>query len=195
MNWKKLSAQKKKQLILVIVVAIALLSGLGFGLIQFQYGRLKALASQQVAAGKKLAQMREAVKEAEKLDAELSQANKTLAGLEEDLASGDLYAWMINTIRTFKLGYKVEIPQFSPISSQGDMNLLPNFPYKQASITVAGTSHFHDFGKFLADFENQFPHVRVLNLRVDANPAGNLPNESQETVSFTMEIVALVKPS
>ena len=194
MNWKKLSKEKKKHLILVIVLAVGVLNVLGFGLIQFQYGRLKSLANQQVVAGKKLAQMREAVKEAEKLEAELSDSKKTLAALEEDMASGDLYAWMINTIRAFKLGYKVEIPQFSPISSQSDMSLLPNFPYKQASITVAGTSHFHDFGKFLSDFENQFPHVRVLNLRVEANPSASA-GENQEMVSFTMEIVALVKPS
>ena len=38
-----------------------------------------------------------------------------------------------------------------------DVNLLPNFPYKQATLTVAGTAHFHDLGRFLADFENQIP--------------------------------------
>jgi Tfp pilus assembly protein PilO len=194
MNWKKLSKQKKNQLVLIVVLAVAVLNGLGFGLIQFQYGRLKKLAADRAVAEQKLTQMRNAVKVAEKLEAELAESNKTLAGLEEDMASGDLYAWMINTVRAFKLGYHVEIPQFSPISSQGEMNLLPNFPYKQASVTVAGTSHFHDLGKFLADFENQFPHIRVVNLRVDANPTANAAsNENQETVGFTMEIVALVK--
>jgi len=193
MNWKKLSKEKKQQLLLVIVIAVGVLSGLGFGLIKYQYGRLRMYAEKRALAGTKLEQMRKAVKEVEVIENQLKASQVTLVALEEDLASGDLYAWMINTLRAFKLGYKVEIPQFSPISSQGDVNILPNFPYKQASVTVAGTSHFHDFGRFLADFENQFPHIRIVNLRMDANPATNAGNENQETISFTMEIVALVK--
>ena len=193
MNWKKLSKEKKQQLLLVIVLAVGVLSGLGFGLIKYQYGRLQMYAEKRALAGTKLEQMRKAVKEVEVIENQLKASQVTLVALEEDLASGDLYAWMINTLRAFKLGYKVEIPQFSPISSQGDVNILPNFPYKQASVTVAGTSHFHDFGRFLADFENQFPHIRIVNLRMDANPANNAANENQETISFTMEIVALVK--
>ena len=114
--------------------------------------------------------------------------------MESDLATGDLYAWVINTLRAFKLRYKVDVPQFSPIGPVVDMTLLPDFPYKQATLTIAGTAHFHAFGHFLADFENEFPHIRVVNLRLDANPslAGG---QEQELVSFTMEIVTLVKPT
>ena len=69
--------------------------------------------------------------------------------------------------------------------------LLPNFPYKQATLSLAGTAHFHDFGHFLADLENQFPHIRVLNLSLELNqsPAA----EDQETVSFKLDLVTLVK--
>ena len=112
--------------------------------------------------------------------------------MEEDLASGDLYAWLFSTIRNFKVAYKVDLPQFGSVSSPTEMTLLPSFPYKQASLTVAGTAHFHDFGKFLSDFENQFPHMRVTNLRLDAIPGGGA-HEDAENVSFTMEIVTLVK--
>ena len=71
------------------------------------------------------------------------------------------------------------------------MNLLPNFPYKQATLSLVGTAHFHDFGRFLADLENQFPHIRVVNLSLELNqsPAA----EDQETVSFKLDIVTLVK--
>ena len=71
------------------------------------------------------------------------------------------------------------------------MNLLPNFPYKQASLSLAGTAHFHDFGRFLADLENQFPHIRVVNLSLDLNPSPAA--EDQETVSFKLDLVTLVK--
>jgi len=71
------------------------------------------------------------------------------------------------------------------------MSLIPNFPYEQASITVAGRAHFHDFGRFVADFENQFPHIRVLNLDLDLDTVSTQP----EMLSFKMDIVTLVKPN
>jgi Tfp pilus assembly protein PilO len=192
MNWKKLPKEKKSQFVLVIVITIGVLSALGFGLIQFQYGNLSNIAAKRAEADKKLRAMQDAVKHADQIEAQLAAARKRLGGLEEDLASGDLYAWMFSTIRNFKTAYKVEVPQFGSVGSPVEMNLLPNFPYKQASLTVAGTSHFHDFGRFLADFENQFPHMRVLNLRLDAMPPTSA-GEDPEMISFTMEIVTLVK--
>jgi Tfp pilus assembly protein PilO len=192
MNWKKLPQEKKNQFVLVIIVTIGVLSALGFGLIQLQYRNLSSLATKRATAEQKLKSMQEAVKHTDQLEAELVAAHKTLEGLEEDLASGDLYAWLYSTIRNFKLAYKLDLPQFGSVSPPVEMNLLPNFPYKQASLTVAGTSHFHDFGKFLADFENQFPHMRVVNLRLDAIP-GSPGAQDAENISFTMEIVTLVK--
>ncbi len=109
------------------------------------------------------------------------------------MASGDLYAWAITTLRTFKLGYKVEIPQFSTIDGPKDVNLLPAFPYKQISLTVGGTATFHEFGRFVADFENQFPHMRLLNLSLE--PGGLQAGGESSTLSFKMEIAALVKPT
>ena len=71
-------------------------------------------------------------------EAELDQANKQLAAAEADMASGDLYSWAINNIRQFKQPYKVEMPQFSTIDGPKDFFMLPSFPYKQATLTVAG---------------------------------------------------------
>jgi len=109
------------------------------------------------------------------------------------VASGDLYFWAINTLRRFRAAYKVELPQFSPISATTDMNLIPNFPYKQATLSVAGTAHYHDLGRFVADFENQFPHIRILNLTLDVN--SNPTVDEKEMLTFKMDIAALVKPN
>ena len=193
MNFKKLPKEKRSQLILVILVTVGVLVGLGFGLIRAQFDGLSELASKNTAAKVKLSQMRDAVQNAAKYEANVTEYRKKLTEMESDIATGDLYAWVINTMRRFKLPYKVEIPQFSPIGPVVDMNLLPDFPYKQATFTVAGSARFHDFGRFLSDFENEFPHVRVLNLTLDANtPAGG---EDAETLNFKMEIVTLIKPT
>jgi len=192
MNFSKLPKEKRNQLILVAIVTLGTLGLLGFGLIKYQYDNLTRLANRKANAESKLAQMQDAVKNSARIESDLAEAKQTLSQLESDIApSGDLYSWLISTIRTFKVPYKVEIPQYSQIGPTTDMTMLPGFPYKQASMTVAGKAHFHDLGRFLADFENRFPHVRVLNLALDVD--GN-PQEV-ELLAFRMDIVTLVKPN
>ena len=192
MNFSKLPKEKRNQLILVVIVTLGTLGLLGFGLIKYQYDNLTRLANRKANAESKLAQMQDAVQNSARIESDLAEARQTLSQLESDIApSGDLYSWLISTIRTFKGPYKVEIPQYSQIGPTTDMTMLPGFPYKQASMTVAGKAHFHDLGRFLADFENRFPHVRVLNLALDVD--GN-PQEV-ELLAFRMDIVTLVKPN
>jgi Tfp pilus assembly protein PilO len=191
MNFSKLPKDRRNKLILVVLITLATLGALGFGLIKYQYSALRRLAEKKVMVDLKFRQMQEAIKHADGLESDLAEARKKLAAVESDVASGDLYAWIINTLRRFKTPYKVELPQFSPIGTPTPVDLLPNFPYQQAALTVAGTAHFHDFGRFLADFENQFPHIRVLNLSLDLNASATF--EESEMLSFRMEIVTLVK--
>jgi hypothetical protein len=68
----------------------------------------------------------------------------------------------------------------------GDVDLIPNFPYKQVKFSLTGTAYYHDLGKFIADLENNFPHIRVVNLAIGSNG-------DSELLSFRVDIVALVK--
>lgn len=186
-----LSTEKRNQLLVVGLVTGCILAGLWFGLIQYQFNNLQRLADKKNEVSRKLRQVQDVVKNAEQLAARLTEANASLAAVEADTASGDLYSWQVNTLRRFKTNYRVELSQFSPVSEPTDVNLLPNFPYKQISSTVVGVAHFHDFGRFLADFENRFPHIRVLNLNLEVN--GNSPSGEGEMLTFRMEIATLVK--
>jgi hypothetical protein len=191
MNLRKLPRDKRNKLLAVVVGTAVILAGLYFGLIKYQKENLVHLKEKKVAVDARHHQVLEAIKHAQQIDLDLASAKKALADAEADIASGDLYSWVVNTLRDFKAKYKVNIPQFNPIGPVTEVNLLPNFPYKQATLSVAGTAHFHDFGRFLADLENQFPHVRVLNLSLELNQSPVA--EEQETISFKLEIVTLVK--
>lgn len=188
-----LSKEKRNQLVLVVLVTGGLLVALWFGLIRFQQESLKVLAESKLASEQKLEQVRQAIEASDQIESQLAESQQRLARIESTMASGDLYAWTINTLRQFKLGYKVEIPQFSQIDGPKDMNMLAGFPYKQANMTISGTAMFTDFGKFIADFENQFPYMRVLNLSLEPVPA--LVGGERERLAFRMEIAALVKSS
>jgi hypothetical protein len=69
---------------------------------------------------------------------------------------------------------------------------LPGFPYKWATFRLEGSGFYHDFGKFFADLENNFPCFRVQNLEISGNSAGSV---DPEKLTFAFELVVPVKAS
>jgi Tfp pilus assembly protein PilO len=187
---RKLPKEKRDKLVIVIVITAITLSSLKFGLIDYQNSRLATLAVKRKSLEKKLSDMENSIRNGNSLDSQLAVEGQKLADLEENMASGDLYSWMVNTLRQFKLSYKIDIPQFSTIST-ADMNMLPKFPYKQATMTINGTAYFHDLGRFVSDFENRFPQIRIQNL--DIQPASGFTQGDREKLTFKLDIVALIK--
>jgi hypothetical protein len=189
---KKISKDKRNQLIAVTLGTLLAVVALWFLLIHGQQGRLREVSARIAETQEKLGIMRKAVQESPKVTAELEVAAKQLSSLEEDMGSGDLYSWIIDTVKRFKVSHRVDIAQFGTVATS-DMNLFPNFPYRQAQLGVSGTAYYHDFGKFLADFENRFLSMRIQN--VELEPASAVAPEDKEKLSFRMEIVMLVKPT
>ena len=189
---KNLSNEKRKQLALVILLTVGAMIGTAYGLIKPEYQRREKIAQARHAAERRLQQMRQTIEHADQIEAQLCETRKQLDKIEEGMASGDLYSWAIQTIRQFKLPYKVEIPQFSQIDGPREMSMLASFPYKQATITIGGAGSFYDFGKFVCDFENQFPYARLLNLTLEPN---SVSASDREKLAFKVQIAALVKPT
>ena len=187
---KKLSRDKRNQLLVVGAVTVGVLALIYFALIQPQYRSLAQINNTGKDAAKKLADIKKTIANAGNLSNELAEATVELATNETDMASGDLYSWTYDLIRHFKQPYRVDIPDVGqPVT--GDMDLLPSFPYKQIRFSLTGTAYYHDLGRFIADFENTFPHDRVVHLTVE--PAAD--NSGGEKLSFHMDIIALVKPN
>ena len=185
---KRLSKEKRNQLIIVIIVTVAVLALVGFGLIRPQYGSLSKIARDKEAADSQLQNIKNAIKNVNAIASELIEVTNSLARAEADMASGDVYSWTYDTIRHFKQQYRVEIPEIGH-PTIGNVDLLPSFPYRQIQFTVNGTAYYHDLGKFIADFENSFPHSRMVRLVVESG------GDNTEKLSFRMEIITLVKPN
>ena len=194
MNWKQLPKEKKNNLILVGLLTAIALGLVGFGLIRFQYDHLNQVLADTADAKKRLRTMNDSIRASDQIETEATELAKTLSVEEEGMAGGDKYTWVYETVRRFKVGHKgLSEPTFSQPSAEVDANLLPKFPYKQFTITIAGTGFYHDIGKFVADFENQFPHIRVCNLTLD--PVSGLVGGEKEKLDFKMDIVVLVRPN
>ena len=188
---KRLSTEKRNRLILVIFGTVALISTVYFLLIRPQNDENHKLAGKIVSEQDRLEKIKSTIKTAGTAAGSAVESSALLARSEEDIATGDLFAWTYDTIRRFKTGYRVEIPNIGqPILS--DVDIIPNFPYKQIKFSLIGTGFYHDIGKFVSDFENKFPHMRVVNLVID--PTGGV-DSTTEKLAFRMDIVALVKPN
>ncbi len=189
---KYLSKQKKQHLLLVSLGTAGILAGMWFGLISWQQDRIAKLTAERDATMLKLKGMKDTFGRSAEITRKLEQETQRLATAEELMASGDLYAWIINTVRNFKTKHPaVDIPQFSTIQV-GETTLLPKFPYRQATLTVAGKAYYHDLGSFISDFENEFPYIRLQNLVLE--PGSSTDGTYSEKLAFRMDIVALVKP-
>ena len=186
MKW--LPKEKQNPFILVVVITVAILALIYFGILRSQSSALAQAVETRKAASSQLEGMEKAIKSADLTTNQLATAAAALSHAEEDMASGDLYSWTYNTLRLFKQQYKVEIPEIGhPV--EGEVDLIPSFPYRQMRFTISGTGYYHDIGKFVADFENHFPHVRVTNFTVE-------PTEAEgEKLTFRMDVTALIKPN
>jgi len=194
MKLSKLSKEKRQQLVLVVLATVGILAGLAFGLVKNQYQTLARMAVGKTDSERKFRQIQDSVKRSPQLEADLRQARAALATEASDVASGDLYDSIYTMVRKFKGNdYQVQIPQFGRTGAAVDVNCLTGFPYKQVSMPVDGTARYQEFGRFLADFENRFPHVRIVNLSLE--PLADSPSDEQERIAFRMDIVTLVSPT
>jgi Tfp pilus assembly protein PilO len=188
----RLSREKRNQLIIVVSLTVVVLGLIYFFLILPQKNGIQQLASAKTDAEKKLQQYEDIIKKADQTTADLQSITTNLANAETDIASGDIYAWTYDTLRRFKTTYHVDIPNIGQPSDVMAVDLLPGYPYKQIKLNLTGTAFYHDLGKFVADFENTFPHMRLVNLEIEPSP-GVAAADSAEKLAFRVEVVILVK--
>jgi hypothetical protein len=194
----KLPKEKRDRIIAAAIATVIAIAGIWYGLIRPQQAKLQDSARTTIKAQEKVINAKRRVEKEKPIQIELDAARQGLKAIEDEMASGDLYSWIIVTVNKFRAAHRVEIPQFSREQVR-EVNVIPGFPYKGATFTVKGTAYYHDLGKFIADFENTFPHVRLLNLEMEPvvlpGPGAQSNPEEQEKLSFKMDIVTLIKPT
>ncbi len=189
---KRLPPAKRNMLIVVIIATAGLIGLIYIFLILPQNANNRKLASDTKAAKAKWEQYKTVIKQSSNTAKMVEEVTAELKLTEKDVASGDIYSWTYDTLRRFKADYRLEIPTIGQPAVE-EVDLLPGVPYKQARIILSGSGYFHDIGKFLADFENTFPHMRIVNLKID--PYTGAAGAGSEKLSFRTEVVVLVKPN
>jgi len=191
---KNLPKEKRDRLILVFLGTCAILAGLYFGLINTQRKSLENMTRRRQEQETKLNNGQRLASSVPQIQKNLEEVAARLKTIESTMPSGDMYSWIILTVNTFKENYKVEIPQFSR-EVPAEVGMYAKYPYRAAIFNLRGTAYFHDLGRFVADFENTFPYIRIQNIELDPSAASNANLQTdEEKLAFKMEIVTLVNP-
>ena len=188
---KNIPKDKRTKLVLVAMGTFVVLAGFWYGALFPQRSKLKQIAAKTAEAETRLADGLRTAASAEATAADLRSVSERLVAIEAGMPSGDMYAWFIQTMDRFRLPYRVDLPQKSR-EVVGETGLFAKFPYRAATFSVRGGGFFHDFGKFLADFENAFPYMRVQNLELESSSLNSTNLDEREKLAFKMEIVAPV---
>ena len=129
----------------------------------------QARSDAQTALDKSRKQMNDAARSKAALEA----SQRRLDDIESKMPAGDPYRWLVKAFGEFPAASHVSIANIeAPHVSES--TIYPKVPYKAATFAVSGTGFYHEFGTFLAELENEFPHMRVR--RLELTPA--YPGES-----------------
>jgi Tfp pilus assembly protein PilO len=191
---KNLPKEKRDRLILVIVGTVTIVVGLYYAVILSQRKTLASVAKKKEEQENKFSSAQRLTGSVDHFRKDLDASAARLKSIESTMASGDMYSWIILTVNSFKENYQVDIPQFSR-EVPGEVGMYGSFPYKAAIFHIRGTAFYHDFGRFVADFENTFPFMRIQNIELEPSGGSNANKaDHTEKLAFKLEIVALVNP-
>lgn len=212
----KISAEKRDAIIKVaggFLLGLAVLYWFGVRGQEAEFARLANLIDEARGAAEKASIY---VKSGNAVFANLQAARARLEQEEAGLApieSSYRRDWMLqeinNAIRAS--GVPLDLDSFT-LLEPADVNaeLLPKFPFSATRFRVKMTGYFGDFGKFLADFENHFPYIRVQDflikpaeavstgIEVATEPTSTQTTQAREVqvsekLSFEFVIVSLIK--
>lgn len=197
---KNLPKEKRDRIVLIVIGTIVVIVASWYGVINNQKKKLQASRQAFIDQQAKVENSNRLLMSKGAVAQRVTTSQQKLQAIEEGMATGDMYSWIILKVNKFRAGYNVDIPQFSR-EVTGEVGFLPKFPYKAATFNLRGSAHFHDFGRFIADFENSFPYIWVQD--VELSPADSTSSSStttatsaepSEKVSFRMELVTLINP-
>jgi hypothetical protein len=186
-----LTDHEKQQLTIVTLATVAVLALFWHfvirnqaALIQQTQERMRELAMESVA-NRALAERRESYQQ------RLETTSNQLQQLETNLPAGDVFRWQWRTFSNPKTKgvtvISIEPPKLLEPITPNSTN------YHTVSFGMSGKATYHDFGRFLADTENQFSHARLQRLELEPTMPDALDSADARKLLFQIELITLSK--
>jgi Tfp pilus assembly protein PilO len=184
--------QNHARVALVVLAAVLVLIVMWYTLLDGPYTKLQEKSRACAAASSTLDKARKQIAEAAQIQASIATATERVQEMEKNMPVGDPYRWLVKAFLDFPAASRVTLANIEP-PHISESTLLPKVPYKTATFTLTGNGHYHEFGSFLADLENHFPHMRVKRLELSPGYPGEADSDEAEKLNFQLEIIALFK--
>ncbi|WCJ59089.1 hypothetical protein NXS98_15430 [Fontisphaera persica] len=189
-------SEREKKLLLMIVLITAALAGGYYWLVIRTEMRLLAEAREQRQRWKTEAQEISALAgQWEALQQQLLVTSNALRELERELPTGNVYRWQLQRFLNPKAP-GILISDVDPPKTAEPLIPGTNTPYATVSFGLNGRARFHDFGRFLADLENRYLHLRVDTLELQPAMPDAIQTEEARRLLFRLELLSLsIAPS
>ena len=194
----KINKRQKQQLIALGIGTAGVVFGLWYLVVRAQYKELADQNKQCATLQAKLQDEHATVYQAEQIALELTNCVEKLRQREAGFApEHEPYSWMRSVMDRFYMPPNRARP-YRTVSNIDfkqpeitDKGVITGFPYKWVKFHITGEGRYHDFGKFIADFENAFPYFRIQDLDISVPGIRSDP----DMLAFSFDIVAPQVPS
>jgi hypothetical protein len=189
-------SEREKKLLLMIVLITAAVAGGYYWLVIRTEMRLLTEAREQRQQWKTEAQEISALaSQWEALQQQLLVTSNALRELERELPTGNIYRWQLQRFLNPKAP-GILISDVDPPKTAEPLIPGTNAPYATVSFGLNGRARFHDFGRFLADLENRYLHLRVDTLELQPAMPDAIQTEEARRLLFRLELLSLsIAPS
>jgi Tfp pilus assembly protein PilO len=190
----KRGSSSKRFLILMMVTFVIATGVVWFFLVEGPRATLKNQRRARSEAQTALDRSRKQMNDAARSKAALEASQRRLDDIESKMPVGDPYRWLVKAFGEFPAASHVSLANIeAPHVSES--TIYPKVPYKAATFAVSGTGFYHEFGTFLAELENEFPHMRVRRLELTPAYPGESDAAEGEKLNFQVELTVLFKPA
>jgi Tfp pilus assembly protein PilO len=202
----KLSKEKRDKLVLVGIMTLMVVGLFYTFIIGAQRETLGDLELKASGLRDKVDKAQRLKNLGPRIEQDLADARATLQSKEGGMAPADRNRWFFNIVITYMQEHDVSYETSTPEAIISDTGLFPKFPFQGATYGVKSTGRYHDYGSFVADFENKFPYMRLTQMRLQpalasarstpgrANAAQTASPEQTGLLTIDTRVMTLVKP-
>lgn len=191
---KKLSKDKRDSLILT---SIGTLFFCVFALQFFVAGQQKKISSYRSelgSIGKKDSKLNRLISREALITRDYEQSLSRLKLLEEYMAIGDPFSWIISRKEKFDRDHN-EVKTSVRAGRIDQHPIFPDFQYEVIRFKIVGTAPFHEIGKYVSGLENSNPLFRIENLTM--NEKNGIPpvtsDAYNEVLDFSFDLLLMIK--
>lgn len=187
-----LDPTKRKQLIGLAIGVVCFVALTWYLLIRQQYDKLQVQQKKIAEVQGEIDKAKHKNRMLDQFEGEFKASQGELQRLEDRMASGDVYRWMLHVFEELQTSNRVSALNIDP-PREGVSEIPPQVAYRTATFSVSGIAYYHDFGVFLAALENNLPFLRLQRLDLKRASFVDTGSEEKEQLSFTMELLTLAK--